>query len=239
MTNSIATALALTLSAATCLAQESNASRGYFTVSGEGAIGYYALWETPEDIAGIRDDLGIHFVGQTNPFATAMRFTVARTTKRGRLTWGLSYYRSSSSRRIDSTYTAPDGGYRIAKLDGHEISDIGNAWTVFFEPRIMRRGRFSLHGHAAIGNTWYESDAITFPVDGGPIEIATRRADNAGWMHGHAAYGLAARYRANPFYSVYAAARHNWLVDTGTSELVELALGIELNLRRGGVSVEP
>ena len=211
-------------------------ARGYFSLLGSGVAGYYRRWDYPDvDIA--RDALGIYFLNQKNPLATGMRFGFSRHTRRARLVWGASYFRYSSALRIDSLYSTLTEGFPLVFIDGHKMRDIGNVFSVFFEPRFLHKGRFSLHGHAAIGLLRFEIDAITIPVEGGPIEIATRRWDNAGFEEIYGAYGLAARYRINPFYTLHASVRNNAPPTTRFStETVDLSLGVELNLRKGGVT---
>lgn len=210
-----------------------NTTEGYYSLSFDGAVGYYGIWKY-RDTKAARDFLGIHFLNQHKPIGTAMRFAFARTTKREKLTWGLSYYRSSSSLRIDTTYFTQDGQFPLVNLDGYENSDVNNYYNLFFEPRLLQRNKFSLHGHLSLGLAYLEDSFISFPLNGGTVKLVTSRADNAGFMELQNAYGCTGRYRLNLYYTVYASARHNWLVSTQTTEFVELAVGVELILKRGG-----
>jgi hypothetical protein len=210
-----------------------DSGKGYFSLSFDGAVGYYSLWDY-EFTESLRESLRIHFLNQHNPIGTAMRFAFARTTKREKLTWGLSYYRSSSSLRIDTTYFTTDGQFPLVDLDGYENSDVNNYYNGFFEPRLFQKAKFSFHGHLSLGLAYLEDSFISFPINGGTVQLVTSRADNAGFMELQNAYGFTGRYKLNPFYNVFASARHNWLVSTQTTEFVELAVGVELILKRGG-----
>lgn len=211
----------------------SSPGKGYYTFSFDGAVGYYSLWDY-EFTESLRESLRIHFLNQHKPIGTAMRFAFSRTTKREKLSWGLSYYRSSSSLRIDTTYFTTDGQFALVDLDGFENSDINNYYNIFFEPRLLQKPKFSLHGHISLGLAYLEDSHISFPINGGLVQLVTSRSDNANFMELQNAYGFTGRYRLNPFYNVYASVRHNWLVSTQTTEFVELAVGVELILKKGG-----
>ncbi len=212
--------------------------RGYFSLLGSGTVGYYKPWNY-KDVDVARDFLGIYFLNQKSPLATGIRFAFSRHTRRDKLVWGVSYYRYSSTLRIDSLYATLSDGVPLVFFDAHTMRDIGNTFSVYFEPRLLNHRRFSLHGHVAIGYLAFALDDITIPVEGGPIQIATRRPDNANFAEIYGAYGVATRYRINDFYSLHASIRHNVPPSLAFStETVDLSLGVELNLRPGGVATK-
>ena len=225
--------MALSISAFSQDNSLNKSDKGHFSLSIDGAVGYYGIWKY-KDTKSLRESLRIHFLNQHNPFGTAIRFAFTRTTKREKLTWGLSYYRSSSSLRIDTTYFTTDGQFLLVNLDGYENSDVNNYYNVFFEPRLFHKARFSFHAHLSIGLAYLEDSYISFPINGGTVQLVTSRADNAGFMELQNTYGITSRYKLNPYYNVFASARHNWLVSTQTTEFVELAVGVELILKKGG-----
>ena len=216
----------------------SSAPKGYFSISADASAGYYAGhdYKYEDDVLQY---FGYYKINDLNPIATSMRLALSRHTKRGKLTWGLSYYRSSSSLKLDTTYAVPgEPTLELIRFDQFEQSDVNNYFNIFFEPRLLQRNKFSLHAHASVGFAYLELETIDVPAYGGTIDIYARRAGNYGFMEAQNALGFTGRYRLNPYYSIYSSFRYNWLISTQTTELIELAAGIELNLRRGGVPTD-
>ena len=220
--------------------------RGYFSLSADAAIGYYPEYDFKQE-REVLQFFGVYKLSDKSPLATSMRFAFARHSKTGKFVWGASYQRASSSLRIDTTYTVlnrPD--LPLVTFDGWEQSDVHNYYHFFFEPRLMTRDRFSLHGHLSLGLVWLELEFIDIPASGiiqaetpfggaGRTVIATRRYDNFGFLEAGNSLGLTGRYRLNPYYSLFSSLRLNWIISTYTIEQVEFAVGVELNLRKGGV----
>ena len=217
--------------------QVDSSKSGYYIGFIDASVGYYQIWDYP-DYERILNNLRIYALNEHSPIATAFRIGFARTTKRELLTWGLSYYRSSSSRRYDTDFNIRDTDILNVRLDGIELTDVNNYFNIFVEPMLIKKGKLSLSGHVSIGLAYLEDDNFDIPVDGGPIVLTTSRSDNAGFMELHNAVGFTGRYQPNPFYRVYASMRYNWLVSAQTGELAELAVGLELILRKGGLTIK-
>lgn len=218
--------------------------RGVTTLSLDAGYGWYGHGRFSRDNdqrRRAREAFGLHQINDAGLGGYSLRAAIGRVTKNRKLRWGVSLYYARMSRQLDTAYTIWDAGeptdIPVYVFNEFDLTDENTYPNVFLEPRLYHRGRFELSGHVSVGIAFLVDETILSPIRGGTVVAEARRLSNANLVEFQNAYGLRFTYRLNPYYDLFASARHNWLFATQTNELVEATVGIELNLRRGGVEL--
>ena len=231
----LATALALAIATAPRItwAQGGDrvAQRGYFSLAAEAGTGYFPRWNFDEQPS--LEYFGVLYVNDRDRIGSSFRFALARHSRRDRLAYGLAYYRYQASKRWDGDFFDVEGNL-LLRVEGTKLSEAGNYFNAFVEPRLMQRGRFGLAAHASLGLVWIEDGYFVVPIYGGPIQATTRRGYNYGFTELMSAFGLRGTYALNDRMRAYANLRSNYQISVQNWILQEVTIGLEIPLTANG-----
>jgi hypothetical protein len=208
-------------------------SKGYFTASAEYGYGYFWDWDNSEsEESNLR--IGQNLLSSRDKFGYSARFTLSRTTKNDKLSYGVGYYYYSVTGHYDGDYTNVNTGAVKARFQDFGLSESGHIVFMHLAPTLYRSKKWRVSGGISTGFSWTSSESVIIPLGNGPLIIKDRTAKNAGFFNGYLGVSSTASYALNPYYRVFTRLRWNFQWDTGATLLVEPTIGIELPLVSGG-----